>query len=662
LLKVKRLVLNDFGPFKGEQTIQFPDENGVVIIYGENMEGKTSLLNALRYALFGKVLGRGAYPVPLHQICNWESTKDGRFGFKVALAFESDGHQYELTRALVLKKKIIKPDCDEDYEQECYLRKDGDVLSTDQRDLELSQVMPEQVSRFFLFDGELLEEYEELLRDQSTMGPAISGAIERILGVPILVNARAECGAQLKEARKQEAKAAAKVESTKAIGLALGELDEKHKHHDEEINRLSETLDNLKDDRQKKETILSKNAYINARFDERRKLREDIAKLEKDRAIQEGRLKELMKDAWRGMLDSKVKELRSSLMKEEEDIQARVRQKLAESEAIKSRNEAVCKGKCPICTQPLSKELADSLKRPSPVEGSVSITENNRELQRLHHVLDRLGDFMPKDISTDLINIRNSLDNFKVDKSTMEDRIQEITNEVGTDSDTEESIRQAISDFARIVKQIASIEGGISRENEELAKIDKNMQELRENLSKIGGASTARERTKRELCDNLSTLFSDGVSVYRENLRQKVEHDSSVLFLKLTKGMAYAGLQINDNYGLTIIHNDGQEIPLRSASAEQIVALSLMGALQKNAPLRGPIIMDSPFIRMDISHKTNVLTALPHMADQVVLLVFGEELKPQMAREVLLGKLRSEFKMVKHTDRYTTIEKSLEAN
>jgi DNA sulfur modification protein DndD len=47
---IRSISLTDFGPFKGEQRIDFPGESGVSIIYGENMRGKTTLLNAIRYA------------------------------------------------------------------------------------------------------------------------------------------------------------------------------------------------------------------------------------------------------------------------------------------------------------------------------------------------------------------------------------------------------------------------------------------------------------------------------------------------------------------------------------------------------------------------------------------------------------------------------------
>ncbi len=160
MLAIRSITLTDFGPFKDEQRIEFPADPGVSIIYGENMRGKTTLLNAIRYALFGKVITRGANEVALHQIGNWETAKEkGKYGFKVVLAFEHEGSKYELTREHRPRAGIKVPQTDMDYQPDYFLRKDGTVLGPDQRDSELARIMPETVSRFFLFDGELLQQY-----------------------------------------------------------------------------------------------------------------------------------------------------------------------------------------------------------------------------------------------------------------------------------------------------------------------------------------------------------------------------------------------------------------------------------------------------------------------------------------------------------------------
>ena len=86
------------------------------------------------------------------------------------------------------------------------------------------------------------------------------------------------------------------------------------------------------------------------------------------------------------------------------------------------------------------------------------------------------------------------------------------------------------------------------------------------------------------------------------------------------------------------------------------IALSLIGALHKNAPLRGPIIMDSPFGRLDPTHKKRIITALPSMSDQIILLAYTDEIDSQTAREVLGNSLKKEYRLTKHNSFYTEIE------
>ena len=115
-------------------------------------------------------------------------------------------------------------------------------------------------------------------------------------------------------------------------------------------------------------------------------------------------------------------------------------------------------------------------------------------------------------------------------------------------------------------------------------------------------------------------------------------------------------MRINDNYGLNIILQDGTIVPGRSAGYEHVVALSLIGALHKNAPLQGPIIMDSPFGRLDPTHKSNIVKVLPSMANQVILLVYTDEIDEQLTRESLSNALLSERRLTRVSSMHTKIE------
>ena len=80
MLRIQALHVEDFGPFKGHQTVTFSDKDGVTVVYGENMRGKTSLLNAIRFAFFGKVIGRGTKTTSLHKVGNWERQRRASSG------------------------------------------------------------------------------------------------------------------------------------------------------------------------------------------------------------------------------------------------------------------------------------------------------------------------------------------------------------------------------------------------------------------------------------------------------------------------------------------------------------------------------------------------------------------------------------------------------
>ena len=153
-----------------------------------------------------------------------------------------------------------------------------------------------------------------------------------------------------------------------------------------------------------------------------------------------------------------------------------------------------------------------------------------------------------------------------------------------------------------------------------------------------------------------SEVFKAAVERYKVNLRSRVESTASKLFLSMTtEKQDLAALTINESYGLTIRHRDGRAEEARSAGAEHVVALALMGALQHNAPLRGPIVMDSPFGRLDENHTANVIQTLPEMAEQVVLLVYEAEVGKARMRDLLGSHLVGEYQLERISARRTNV-------
>ena len=82
----------------------------------------------------------------------------------------------------------MTPREDKDFVKNLYLVRDSKYFSTKSRRSSSTGLLPEQISRFFLFDGELLNDYETLFSDFDKQAQTVRESIESILGVPALQN------------------------------------------------------------------------------------------------------------------------------------------------------------------------------------------------------------------------------------------------------------------------------------------------------------------------------------------------------------------------------------------------------------------------------------------------------------------------------------------
>lgn len=101
-MKILNLKLNAFGPFKNEQNIDFTkfENSGLFLISGDTGVGKTTILDAISYALYGEVSGSRKKNITLK--CDYCTPNEICF---VKLKFESDNKIYTITRW----PKQIKP-------------------------------------------------------------------------------------------------------------------------------------------------------------------------------------------------------------------------------------------------------------------------------------------------------------------------------------------------------------------------------------------------------------------------------------------------------------------------------------------------------------------------------------------------------------------------
>jgi len=638
MLRLTRLEVDGFGPFADRQVIDFPKEPGVTVVYGENMRGKTTLLNAIRYAFFGYALGRGSRERKLHSLSNRERASRGEYGFSVSLSFEFDGEPYELVRECA--PKVEPPERDSDYSQDAMLRRGQQVLGPQERDSALARIFPKEISRFFLFDGELLQEYEELVIAESDVGPEISAAIERILGVPILKAARRHLAELAEDADQQAAREASRHSETVGLGNALNQAIEQRAAHVAEQKRKQEELETLVRMRTELEAQLSADRRY-AEILERRDAALKLAETAKDRKEKlASEIRTAMRDAWRALLKEPIQkaleEAQGALETELQNLRASLRRAALES------------GECAICFQALD---------PAAREKVASAVESAPPAQDIGRVKSRdLAGLRVSDNSGEIRQLIRQHGEAAVEEKTARDQASD--HEAMLKDADPGSIRSTQATHHEVSERIAFARQAIEDEGAKIAQQDTNIERLRQKLKQTSPGDLAAIERRIELLRSAEDVFHQSIEAYKSNLRTRVEASATDLFLAMTTETTdYAGLRINEDYGFAIMHQDGQAEEARSAGAEHVVALALMGALQKNAPLRGPIVMDSPFGRLDEEHTSNVVGALHKMAEQVVLLVYESEVGRDRARRLLGGRLKAEYELERVNSRRTNIRK-----
>ena len=190
----------------------------------------------------------------------------------------------------------------------------------------------------------------------------------------------------------------------------------------------------------------------------------------------------------------------------------------------------------------------------------------------------------------------------------------------------------------------------IEEAKRELAVIARDLQSLPQ-------AKFRKSTAMVNLCQEIERAFSESIERLRDDLRRHVQRRASEAFKQLTTQKSYSSLEINNNYGLTILDERNEKVTVRSAGAEQIVALSLIDGLARTGRAAGPVVMDTPFGRLDLKHRDNILKYLPNSTRQLILLVHDGEIRRDTDLELVANRIGAEFEIREISPRHSRIER-----
>jgi DNA sulfur modification protein DndD len=640
MLTLERLAIRDFGPYLGRQEVSFSREDGVYIVYGPNGRGKTTLHNAFRYALYGVIMGRRRAENP-RDVANTVAAKEaGYASFETTLDFQHQGRRYRLTR---------RYDEREHPQELMILEQDGVPLAQDDAAKALQIIAPLSVSQFFLFDGELLRQYQDLLEPDSEEGVALEASIERVLGVPIVGNAKADATYAWRSAEKQLSQQYAAHDETSRMGVALNEaqdvrarrqaaFDEVERNITDAKQRVSEIEAQLRE-QQKSERLLGN-------LDQ---LRRRLADLAGDEAEALAAIAAVSGDIWKAVLarsaGHRLSEVECDLASAEGDFSSA-------AAAVRDLDHLRRSPDCPVCHRDVAEgqrsDLIAGLEVLASPDHRVAVDNRVGQLRRQAKTLQP---FAAQD-GRIVVERDQRLRSVRLDRQQTAEDIQALEQQLAEVG--EDELRALTGERDERQAQISRDKVRLESSAAELRDQDLEIEELKRKLRKQPVHLDHTIELKDQVAESLTALFGDAIDAYRTKLRLRVEQRASAIFRQLATEPDYRGLRITERYGLEIIDSEG-DVVRRSAGYEHLVALSLIAALQDSAAVRGPVIMDYPFGRLDPENTGRVVAALPRMARQVVLLSFDGEFDRQVAVQALGGHLVAEYELERVSLKHTRI-------
>ena len=164
-----------------------------------------------------------------------------------------------------------------------------------------------------------------------------------------------------------------------------------------------------------------------------------------------------------------------------------------------------------------------------------------------------------------------------------------------------------------------------------------------EDIGRLTGVGGKRATAELEILKLLSGILDGAIGAFRNEMRVKIQEEASDIFRQLTTESEYEGLRIDGNYYLSIVDANDRIVKRRSAGANQVVTMSLIGALAKCSVEEGPIVMDTPFARLDKGHRSRILQWTAALGSQVVLFVQSGEFERERDLRYLDGRVGRSF-------------------
>jgi DNA sulfur modification protein DndD len=624
---LERLRLIDFRCYSGTVDIAFSIDSqlNTTIIQGTNGAGKTSILQALDFALYGRnVLTKDSPPINTTSLRAAREHEPAKTA--VILNFRDSGNRYTLSRSLkgfLRNGKFFYSTQDDDVSV-TFTKPDGNTERDPFPDQTIQRMLPSPIRTFFLFDGDRIADFTKPGRDRDDK---ISGAVNDVLHIESLSRAVEHTRKIATEKRRGLDRTGAPSVDKVSSELKLQELAVESRRRS--IAQANEDLQLAKTRSDAVDQELSSIIAV-------AKLAQARKQVELKREGHVARASQLRKQLSRALVYASPSLANRKISAASEDLaKYKSRHEIPAKIADYFLTDLLQSGKC-IC----GRDLGDGTNERQHLNQLLSSLVPN-SLQdvatQLAAGLRPLKKDIPQRISA-VVSILHEIEDNDAEIGRADRELERI----GADIDSTAFDRAQVLERERstLLRTIRELEAGVIKAERDLAGAVSYKGKLQERLSEEMGKQTGfREETRAwDLARKCSDALQEAMTILVKRLRATLGTEATVILKNLVsddKTYFFSEVRVDDGFLLRVLDSQGHDIrPQLSMGETQVSSLAFMLAMTRLGGQEAPLVIDTPLARLDMSVRSHVAKWLPRLTPQLVLLVTDAEYGADVASEL----------------------------
>lgn len=619
-MRIESIEIQNFRQYRKEKFV-FPKMNGkkdIHVIIGENGEGKTNILNALTWCLYGEELHLGDKNTAISNINSQyvqelrnRSDKNGEAKVTVMMSIEDGGKMtfmrtalYSITQSNVIETK-------QDVIAIANANGGNKVIDNkNDYDMYVSRYVPKEINEYIFFDGELMDQYFK----SDKRGNIESGIKDLTKASTIEKTKNA-----LNSYAKNEIAPILRNNGDSRVSEAQSNLENLQRIRDNQQEKVGLILTQIKRAEEKIEELTNKIQgfdTLKEKTDRLKELENESDSLKKQQMKLNDNLNEFVRQNYINFaLFPALKEFRNYIQSQESkgNLPPKIDKRLVQS-IIDSKECAVCGNH--LDTEHLQHVL--SILHKLEVSSTTS-AELNRASSALNAIIDSMKAYPKKKQA--IIEQKRNLDS-QVKKN--EEEYEKLSKELRSIPNQDE-IRNAIIEREEYRRNIGPLHEKFGRENLLLEARSKAVSKAEKELDEAMKSNRRMDiyRKQLEFCTKGIILLDETLKEIIEECRKEMEVATFAIFDKLIwKKNAFSKVNILEDYSFELLDTyEQQTLGACSAAERALLALSFTIALQQTSGHDSLLYIDTPLGRVGEKNRINFAEVLTGIAEskQVIL-------------------------------------------